>query len=150
MEIRQCYHILDLSPDATAEEINRHYRDLVNVWHPDRFFGNLRLKEKAGKKLAEINAAYDAVTAHLSSGHRFPSVEGDAPHAGGETEPGFDEEGRNETEGKDLPPRRWTSARPRFGYWKLVVPLMLVSLLMASGMILSKIENLMDRVGNPT
>jgi len=79
MDIRLCYDILDLSPGATTEEINRHYRDLVNVWHPDRFSGNPRLKEKAGKKLAEINAAYDAVRAHLSSGRGFPSAEGSPP-----------------------------------------------------------------------
>ena len=51
MDIRQCCDILDLSSQPTAEEIDRHYRDLVNVWHPDRFSGNPRLREKAAARL---------------------------------------------------------------------------------------------------
>lgn len=54
------YAILDLLPGATAEEVKAAYIDLVKVWHPDRFQGeSSRLREKADKKLQEINAAYE-------------------------------------------------------------------------------------------
>jgi len=33
----------------------------VNVWHPDRFSANPRLKHKAEEKLKEINVAYETV-----------------------------------------------------------------------------------------
>ncbi|HMK74867.1 MAG TPA: DnaJ domain-containing protein, partial [Thermodesulfobacteriota bacterium] len=40
------YQILGLTPEASEEEIKQAYRDLVNVWHPDRFPYNQRLKKK--------------------------------------------------------------------------------------------------------
>ncbi len=49
---------LEVSPSASAEEIERQYRDLVRVWHPDRFANDPRLRLKADEKLKEINAAY--------------------------------------------------------------------------------------------
>ena len=67
MDIRRCYDILDVPLEASAEDINRHHRDLVNIWHPDRFLGNPRLQEKAEQKLSEINAAYDAVIGFLDN-----------------------------------------------------------------------------------
>lgn len=49
---------LGLGPDATAAEIKEAYRDLVKVWHPDRFGTDLRLRRKAEEKLQQINLAY--------------------------------------------------------------------------------------------
>ena len=57
-KINRCIEILGLKPGAPQEEVNEAYRDLVNVWHPDRFEGNPRLQKKAEEKLKEINAAY--------------------------------------------------------------------------------------------
>ena len=37
------------------------YRDLVKVWHPDRFGSDPRLRSKAEEKLAQINDAYRAL-----------------------------------------------------------------------------------------
>jgi curved DNA-binding protein CbpA len=67
MEIKRCFEILDLDPGASQDEAKQAYKDIVNVWHPDRFSGNLRLKEKAEGKIKEINAAYDTVKSFLSS-----------------------------------------------------------------------------------
>ncbi len=37
------------------------YKDMVRVWHPDRFAGNPRLRAKADEKLKEINLAYGEI-----------------------------------------------------------------------------------------
>jgi DnaJ-domain-containing protein 1 len=58
-KISRCIEILGLKPSASQEEVNQAYRDLVNVWHPDRFVGNPRLQKKAEEKIKEINAAYE-------------------------------------------------------------------------------------------
>jgi curved DNA-binding protein CbpA len=50
--------VLALRPGATAAEIKEAYRDLVKVWHPDRFGIDQRLRRKAEEKLQEINRAY--------------------------------------------------------------------------------------------
>jgi len=44
---------------ATWDDIRSAYRDLVKVWHPDRFGDDTRLREKAQRQLAIINEAYE-------------------------------------------------------------------------------------------
>jgi len=46
---------------ASQDEVNQAYRDLINVWHPDRFANNPRLQKKAEEKIKEINAAYEYI-----------------------------------------------------------------------------------------
>jgi DnaJ-class molecular chaperone len=67
MNLKQCFDILELDYDASLEETKQAYKDIVNVWHPDRFSHSPRLKEKAEKKLKEINIAYAQVVSYLSS-----------------------------------------------------------------------------------
>jgi len=67
MEIKKCFEILELDPNASVDEAKQAYKDIVNVWHPDRFSHNSRLKEKAEEKLKEINVAYETVSSLLSS-----------------------------------------------------------------------------------
>jgi hypothetical protein len=50
--------VLGLKPGATPVERKEAYRDLVKVWHPDRFGSDLRLRQKAEEKLQQINDAY--------------------------------------------------------------------------------------------
>jgi curved DNA-binding protein CbpA len=57
------YEVLGLRPGATQEEVKLAYHDLVNVWHPDRFLHDEKLKSKAEAKLKEINAAYECLIA---------------------------------------------------------------------------------------
>ena len=55
------YEILQLRPGASPSQIQQAYRDLVRVWHPDRFAHDPRLQKIAEHKLKEINAAYIAL-----------------------------------------------------------------------------------------
>lgn len=50
--------VLGLSQGASEEEARQAYRELVKVWHPDRFSG-LIAKKEAQEKLVEINNAYE-------------------------------------------------------------------------------------------
>ena len=68
MDLKQCFEILELNPDASVDEVQQAYKDLVNIWHPDRFATNPRLRQKAEAKLKEINRAYSVVNSFLSSG----------------------------------------------------------------------------------
>ncbi|MCY7275331.1 MAG: J domain-containing protein, partial [Phormidesmis sp. CAN_BIN44] len=64
-ELDRCYRILGLEPDASLEDINQAYKDLVFVWHPDRVpKDNPRLLQKAEDKIKEINHARDTLRTH--------------------------------------------------------------------------------------
>ena len=71
MNIEQSFEILELDRGASTDEIKQSYKDIVTVWHPDRFSNNPRLKQKAEEKLKEVNAAYDTLKSYLSSEQRM-------------------------------------------------------------------------------
>lgn len=58
MGFRDIHAILGVKPGAGREEVRQAYRDLVQVWHPDRFAGNPRLRKKAEEELKKINLAF--------------------------------------------------------------------------------------------
>jgi hypothetical protein len=53
---RSHYDVLGLEPDATADDIRRAWKTLIQVWHPDRFAG--RLREEAEEMSKAVNEAY--------------------------------------------------------------------------------------------
>ncbi len=58
------YDVLQLSPDATDDEIKAQYRKLVSDNHPDKLMGRgvpAEFVDIANRKLAAINAAYDTI-----------------------------------------------------------------------------------------
>ena len=59
MDLKTAFQILEVRHGASEKEVRQAYRDMVNVWHPDRFSGNPRLKQRAEEKLKEANAAYE-------------------------------------------------------------------------------------------
>ena len=48
-------------------QVQKAYRDLVQVWHPDRFTNNERLQSKAQEQLKEINLAYEYLLAKAAA-----------------------------------------------------------------------------------
>lgn len=67
-DITDCYRILDLEPGATLAEVKISYRELVKVWHPDRFPNDPKFQKKGAEKLKQINAAYERIC-NYGSGH---------------------------------------------------------------------------------
>lgn len=75
------YQILNISPNASDEEVKKAYRELARKYHPDNYHDN-PLADLAQEKMKEINAAYDAI-------QRQRSGKGPAPGQGGYSQPGY-------------------------------------------------------------
>ena len=52
---------LDLEPGASIDQVKIAWRDLAQIWHPDRFASNERLKAKAEEHLKQINESYHRI-----------------------------------------------------------------------------------------
>lgn len=61
------YRILGLEPGVSIDEIKEAWRELVKVWHPDRFTNDPKLQKRAHEKLKEINGAYEVLVKNLNS-----------------------------------------------------------------------------------
>jgi len=72
MEIQRCFETLELPQDASIQDVRQAYKDLVNIWHPDRVGDNPRLKKKAEEKLKDINLSYEELSSFLSSRPKPP------------------------------------------------------------------------------
>ncbi len=69
MDIRRSFQILELEPGVSEAEVRQAYKDIVSVWHPDRFSNNPRLRARAEEKVKEINRSYETVLSFLASGN---------------------------------------------------------------------------------
>ena len=54
------YQILNVSSNASDDEVKRAYRELARKYHPDNYHDN-PLADLAQEKMKEINAAYDEI-----------------------------------------------------------------------------------------
>ncbi len=70
MDLKKSFQILEVRVGASETEVRQAYRDLVSVWHPDRFSSNPRLRKKAEEKLKEANAAYETLKSFFHQGGR--------------------------------------------------------------------------------
>lgn len=60
---RDYYEVLDVSKNATDDEIKRSFRKLSLKWHPDRQSGKTESeKAEALKKFQEIAEAYEVLS----------------------------------------------------------------------------------------
>jgi len=145
------YQILGLNPGASEEEIKEAYRDLVNVWHPDRFSNNPRLRYKANQRMKEINMAYEKLKSCFT-GETSTASEGNShdrsqppPH---DSPPRSEEEQQSKTNDNSFagssgsqPPPKGPSGRTKphdaeriyAGFWNRFAALIIDSLIMAAG-----------------
>lgn len=94
-DLHSAYSILGLEPGSSMDAIQRRYKRLIMVWHPDRF-QNAEGKSDAEEELKKINNAKDILAKHFAGGHkdtgvcdcRSSSDEGQYQRAPGSTGPG--------------------------------------------------------------
>jgi DnaJ-domain-containing protein 1 len=64
-ECEDAYRVLGVENGADATSVKEAYRDLVKVWHPDRFADDdTRLKKKAEEQFEKVHAAYSHLREH--------------------------------------------------------------------------------------
>ncbi|HVS33340.1 MAG TPA: J domain-containing protein [Thermoanaerobaculia bacterium] len=61
MRIEDCYRILELRPGASEQEVTRAWRELIKVWHPDRFANDPLMRKRAEEKVKALNEAYETI-----------------------------------------------------------------------------------------
>jgi DnaJ-domain-containing protein 1 len=58
----EAYETLGIAPDASEEEVDRAYRQLMGKYHPDRVSGAAEeIRDIAEERARAINAAYDRI-----------------------------------------------------------------------------------------
>lgn len=68
-DIEYAYDLLEVTPDVSDKEMRSAWRKLVRRYHPDLAKTD---PEEASRRMAEINAAYDAVAHHRSQTDKQP------------------------------------------------------------------------------
>jgi len=76
MDLTKAYKILELPHGSSLSEVKQAYRDLVQIWHPDRHEQNERVRKKAAEKTKELNAAYECVCLYFDSLKTSESIDG--------------------------------------------------------------------------
>jgi hypothetical protein len=86
-DIEQAHRVLGLPGDASLEEAVEAYADLKAVWDPERLDTGLR--EKAARKLEEIELAFEAIRSHHDTlaNAIVPPAGGSGPEAPARKEP---------------------------------------------------------------
>ena len=57
-KLAEYYEQLGLEPSASLGDVRGAYRQLLQVWHPDRFSHNADLQRRAEEETKRINEAY--------------------------------------------------------------------------------------------
>ncbi|MDZ8222739.1 J domain-containing protein [Nostoc sp. ChiVER01] len=71
LDINHAYEILGLEPGASQAQLKRAYRQLVKIWHPDRFLEQ-KQKQEAEEKIKSINSAYNKLKSESPSEPPIP------------------------------------------------------------------------------
>ena len=75
MNIQECLNILELDETATPSEVKKAYKELVQIWHPDKYLSNSQdIQQRVKKKIQELNFAYEQITLSIKSGQFGSSV----------------------------------------------------------------------------
>lgn len=60
----RCCEVLEVPPGAPMEDIECSFREMIKVWHPDRFLDNPTLQIRATRKTSEITRAFQWLRRH--------------------------------------------------------------------------------------
>ena len=80
--ISAAFAILGLPSDANSERVKEAFRDLAQVWHPDRFTHSVPLSAQAEQKMKELNHAYSVVCDYLEGKSRQSASNSDQDNDG--------------------------------------------------------------------
>jgi len=61
MSQADCFRALGVASNASWDEVRQAYKDLVRVWHPDRFQSDPELQDRAEQQLQKVNEAYSTL-----------------------------------------------------------------------------------------
>jgi len=61
MTEKECLQILGLEREYTDEQLKEAHRTLAQVWHPDRFQQNEKLRKRSEREMQRINEAFQAL-----------------------------------------------------------------------------------------
>ncbi len=81
-DLHKYYTALGLSPGATAPEIKRAYRQLIQRWHPDHFKPGSIMQTTAEDTTKELNEAYEQLYKKQLHKKFPPKTQGEAEEAG--------------------------------------------------------------------
>ncbi len=73
LDINHAYEILGLTPGASQGQVKQAYRQLVKIWHPDRF-SDPQQKQEAEAKIKDINVAYNQLKSEQLNTASAPST----------------------------------------------------------------------------
>lgn len=66
-DISQWYGVLGVSLTDSPKTIKAAYRELAQLWHPDRYVDDPELQSRAEEEIKEINQAYSEIKAYLAA-----------------------------------------------------------------------------------
>ena len=69
MDVARAFKTLDLPPNASFEDVNCAWRELIFIWHPDKHLRNPQAHKRALEKTKEINEAHEFLRNYFSSHH---------------------------------------------------------------------------------
>jgi len=110
--LRDHYAVLELEEGAPFDEVKRTYRQLLQVWHPDRFTGHSELRQRAERRTQELNNAYAALRNHFGVQDRSPGDDGARTRVGAVTtrQTEIDHPGEGLRDNRREDSRGWTDA----------------------------------------
>jgi len=73
--LKQYFDVLELVACTSIAEVKNQYRDLIQVWHPDKYSHNIKLQQKAEEKMKILNNAMSQIEQYYKSYGHLNDVE---------------------------------------------------------------------------
>lgn len=72
---QRCCEVLEVTPGAPMSEIEHSFRQLIKVWHPDRFADNPSLQSRATEKTTELTRSFQWLRRHQQAIHEAARID---------------------------------------------------------------------------